>query len=146
MNDDHVTTFAPHRDAVELFVDYMHSGADKDALSAILADDVVLYGPLGDEPVTGREEVLEAIRTVGTVAADLTYQEVLSGETHHAAYFRLQIEDTVVNGMDYILLDADGRIAEVTTWWRPLPSGVQMQGHLADLLGMQAWELRTDTG
>jgi hypothetical protein len=44
------------------------------------------------------------------------------------------------------LLDADGRIAEVTTWWRPLPSGVQMQGHLADLLGMQAWELRTDTG
>jgi hypothetical protein len=146
MNDDHVTTFAPHRDAVELFVDYMHSGADKDALSAILADDVVLYGPLGDEPVTGREEVLEAIRTVGTVAADLTYQEVLSGETHHAAYFRLQIEDTVVNGMDYILLDVDGRIAEVTIWWRPLPSGVQMQGRLAGLLGMQAWELRTDKG
>ncbi|MDT5206930.1 MAG: hypothetical protein QOD34_3566, partial [Mycobacterium sp.] len=121
MNDDHVTTFAPHRDAVELFVDCMHSGADKDALSAILAEDVVLYGPLGDEPVTGREAVLEAIRTVGTVAAELTYQEVLSGETHHAAYFRLQIEDTVVNGMDYILLDADGKIAEVTIWWRPLP-------------------------
>jgi hypothetical protein len=146
MNDDHVTTFAPHRDAVELFVDCMQGGADKDALSAILADDVVLYGPLGDEPVTGREEVLEAIRTVGTVAADLTYQEVLSGETHHAAYFRLQIEDTVVNGMDYILLDVDGRIAEVTIWWRPLPSGVQMQGRLAGLLGMQAWELRTDKG
>jgi hypothetical protein len=107
---------------------------------------VVLYGPLGNEPVTGREAVLEAIRTVGMVAADLSYQEILSGETHHAAHFRLQIEDTVVNGMDYILLDADGRIAEVTTWWRPLPSGVQMQGHLADLLGMQAWELRTDTG
>jgi hypothetical protein len=94
---------------------------------------VVLYGPLGDEPVTGREAVLEAMRTVGAVAADLTYKEVLSGETHHAAYFRLQIEDTVVNGMDYILLDADGKIAEVTIWWRPLPSGVQMQGHLAGL-------------
>ncbi|MDT5205447.1 MAG: hypothetical protein QOD34_2083, partial [Mycobacterium sp.] len=72
--------------------------------------------------------------------------EVLSGETHHAASFRLQIEDTVVNGMDYILLDADGRIAEVTIWWRPLPSAVQMQGRLAGLLGMQAWELRTDKG
>jgi hypothetical protein len=145
MNGDHVTTFAPHREAVEFFVDCMHGGADKDALSAMLAEDVVLYGPLGDEPITGREAVLEAIRTVGTVAADLTYQEVLTGETHHAAYFRLQIEDTVVNGMDYILLDADGKIAEVTIWWRPLPSGVQMQGHLADLLGMQPWELRTDT-
>ena len=72
------------------------------------------------------------------------YKEVFSGETHHAAFFRLQIEDTAVNGMDYILLDADGKIAEVTIWWRPLPSGVQMQGHLAGLLGMHPWELLTD--
>ncbi|MGV9796774.1 nuclear transport factor 2 family protein [Mycobacterium sp. NPDC003449] len=138
-----MTTFAAHRDTVELFVDAMHGGADKDALSAILAEDVVLYGPLGDEPLTGREAVLQAIRAVGTVATDLTYSEILSGPTHHAAYFRLQIADTVVNGMDYILLDADGKIAEVTIWWRPLPSGVQMQRHLAGLLGMPPWELRT---
>ena len=138
-----MTTFAPHRDTAEFFVDCMHGGADKGALSGILAEDVVLYGPLSDEPVTGRDAVLEAMRGVGA-AADLTYREVLSGETHHAAYFRLQIEDTVVNGMDYVLLDADGKIAEVTIWWRPLPSGVQMQGHLAGLLGMQPWELRTN--
>jgi hypothetical protein len=128
---------------VESFVDSMH-GADKDALSGILAEDVVMYGPLGDEPVTGREAVLEAMRNVGEVATDLTYKEVLSGVTHHAAYFRLQIDDTVVNGMDYIRLDADGKIAEVTIWWRPLPSGVQMQGHLARLLGTQPCELRTN--
>ncbi len=138
-----MTTFAPHRDAVEFFVDCMHGGADKNALAGILADDVVLYGPLGDEPLIGRNAVLEAMRTVGTVATDLTYKEVLSGETHHAAYFRLQIEDTVVDGMDYILLDADGKIAEVTIWWRPLLSGVRMQRHLARLLGMQPWELLT---
>ena len=78
------------------------------------------------------------------MAADLTYKEVLSGETHHAANFRLQIEDTVVDGMDTFLLDADGKIAEVTIWWRPLPAGVQMQRHLADALGMQPWELRTN--
>jgi hypothetical protein len=139
-----LTTFAPHRDTVEFFVDSMHGGADADALSGILAEDVVLYGPLGDEPVTGREAVLEAIRTVGTVATDLTYKEVLSGKTHHAAYFRLQVEDIVVDGMDYIRLGADGKIAEVTIWWRPLPSGVQMQGRLAGLLGMRPWELRTE--
>ena len=60
-----MTTFAPHRDTVEFFVDCMHGGADKDALSGILAEDVVLYGPLGDEPVTGREAVLEAMQGVG---------------------------------------------------------------------------------
>ena len=139
-----MTTFAQYRATVESFVDCMHGGADKDTLSGILAEDVVMYGPLGDEPLVGREAVLQAMRGVGAVAADLTYKEVLSGETHHAAYFRLQIEDAVVNGMDYILLDADGKIAEVTIWWRPLPAGVQMQGHLAGLLGMKPWELLTD--
>jgi hypothetical protein len=140
---DNGTTFAPHRDTVEFFVECMHGGADNEALSGILAEDVVLYGPLGDEPVTGREAVLEAMRGVGG-AADLTYKEVLSGLRHHAAYFGLQIEDTAVDGMDYILLDADGKIAEVTIWWRPLPAGVQMQGRLAGLLGMAPWELLTD--
>jgi hypothetical protein len=47
--------------------------------------------------------------------------------------------------MDYIRLDSDGKIAEVTIFWRPLPSGVQMQGRLADGLGMPPWELRTHT-
>jgi len=139
-----MTTFAANRDTVESFVDCMHGGADNAALSDLLAEEVVMYGPLGDEPLSGREAVLDAMRGVGTVATDLTYKEVLSGETHHAAYFRLQVEDTVVNGMDYILLDADGKIAEVTIWWRPLPSAVQMQGQLAGLLGMQPWELRTN--
>jgi SnoaL-like domain len=138
-----MTTFAPHRDTVESFVDSMHGGADTDALSSILAEDVVMYGPLSDEQISGREAVLEAVRGIGGVA-DLTYKEVLTGETHHAAYFRLQIEDTVVDGMDRFLLDADGKIAEVTIWWRPLPAGVEMQRHLAGLLGMQPWELRTN--
>ncbi len=139
-----MTAFAPHRDTVEAFVKTMHGGADEDALTAILAEDVVMDGPLSDEPVTGRQAVLEAMRGIGG-AADLTYKEVLSGETHHAAYFRLQIEDTVVDGMDKFLLDAEGKIAEVTIWWRPLPAGVQMQGHLADNLGMKPWELLTHT-
>jgi hypothetical protein len=126
-----MTTFAQHRAAFESFLDCVQGGAGKDAIAGCLAENVVLIGPLSDEPLTGREAVAEAIQTVHTLAADLTYEEVLSGETHHAAFFRLQIEDTVVNGMDYALLDADGKIAEVTIFWRPLPSAVEMQGHLA---------------
>jgi hypothetical protein len=139
-----MTALAPHRDTVDAFVDGMHGGADRDALSTILAENVVLYGPLGDDPVTGREAVLDAMQAVGTVATDLTYNEVLSGETHHAAHFRLQVGATVVNGFDYILLDADGKVTEVTIWWRPLPAGVRMQRRLAGLLGMEPWELLTD--
>jgi len=108
-----MTTFAQHRAAFEFFLDCVQGGAGKDAIAGCLAENVVLIGPLSNEPLTGREAVAEAIQTVHTLAADLTYEEVLSGETHHAAFFRLQIEDTVVNGMDYALLDADGKIAEV---------------------------------
>ena len=129
---------------MESFVDCIHSGADKDTLTRLLAEDVVLYSPLGDEPFTGREAVVETIQTVNRLAADDSYKEVLSGETHHAAFFRLQIEDAAVNGIFYVLLDADGKITEVTIFWRPLPSGVELQAKLADVLGMQPWELRTN--
>ena len=104
----------------------------------------MLYGPLGDEPVTGREAAVETIQTVNRLASDDTYIEVLSGETHHAAFYRLQIGDAAVNGIFYVLLGADGKIAEVTIFWRPLPSGVALQRNLADALGMQPWELRTN--
>jgi hypothetical protein len=86
---------------------------------------------------------VETIQTVNRLAVDDSYQEVLSGDTHHAAFYRLQIGDAAVNGMLYVLLDADGKIAEVTIFWRPLLSGVALQRNLADALGMQPWELRT---
>jgi hypothetical protein len=139
-----MTKFAQHRAAFEFFIDCVQGGAGKDAIARCLAENVVLNSPLSDEPLTGREAAVEAIQTVHRLAADLTYKEVLSGETHHAAFFRLQMEDAVVDGMDYALLDADGKIAEVTIWWRPLPSAVEMQGHLAHVLGMQPWQLRTN--
>ena len=139
-----MTTFAQHRAAFESFLDCVQGGAGKDAIAGCLAENVVLIGPLSDEPLTGREAVAEAIQTVYTLAADLTYEEVLCGETHHAAFFRLQIEDTVVNGMDYALLDADGKIAEVSIFYRTLPAGVALQRNLADVIGMQPWELRTN--
>jgi hypothetical protein len=139
-----MTRLAPHRDTLESFVDCIHGGADKGTLTRLLAEDVVLYGPLGDEPVTGREAAVETIKTVNRLSSDDTHMEVLSGETHHAAFYRLQIGDAAVNGMLYVLLDADGRIAEVTIFWRSLPSGVALQRNLADALGMRSWELRTN--
>ena len=122
-----MATFAEHRNTIELFVDYMHNGADPDALQHLLAKDIMIAGPLSDEPVTGREAVAAAIQDLFGVAQRLSYQEILSGETHHAAFFRLQIDDATVDGMDYIRLDADGRIAEITIFWRPLPAAIALR-------------------
>jgi DoxX-like family len=67
-----MTTFAPHRDTLESFVDCIHGGADKDTLTRLLAKNVRLYGPFGDEPVTGREAAVETIKTVNGLSSDDT--------------------------------------------------------------------------
>jgi hypothetical protein len=139
-----MTTFAPHRDTLESFVDCIHGGADKDTLTRLFAEDVVMYSPLGGEPLTGREAVVETTKAVNKLAVVDSYEEVLSGPTHHAARYRLQVEDAAIDGIYYARLDADGKIAEVTIWWGPLPASVELQRVLADALGMQPWELRTD--
>ena len=139
-----MTTFAPHRDTLEAFVDCIHGGADEDTLRGLLVEDVVLYGPFGDDPVTGREAVVETIRTVNGLSSDDAYLEVLSGETHHAAHFRLQVGDAAVNGIFFVLLAANGEIAEVSIFYRTLPAGVALQRNLADVIGMQPWELRVN--
>lgn len=139
-----MTAFAPHRDTLEQFVDCINGGADKETLTRPLAEDVVLRGPFGDEPVTGREVAVKTMKTVNGLSSDDTYFEVLSGDTHHAAHFRLQVGDAAVNGIFLVLLDTDGKIAEVNIFYRTLQAGVALQRELAELLGMQPWELHTN--
>jgi hypothetical protein len=138
-----MTAFAPHRDTVESFVDCINGGADEATLVRLLAEDVVLYGPFGDEPVAGRDVAVQTIKTVNGLSSDDTYMEVLSGDTHHAAHFRLQVGDAAVNGIFFVLLNGDGKIAEVSIFYRTLPSGVALQRNLAEVIGMPRWELRT---
>jgi hypothetical protein len=137
-----MTTSAQHRTAFESLLACVDGSAGKDAVARCLAENVVLNSPILDEPVTGRDAVAEVLQAVYALG-DLTTEEVLSGEAHQSAFFRLQIEDTVVNGMDYARFDADGKIAELSVLWRPVPSAVEMQGHIAQFLGVQPWELRT---
>jgi len=139
-----MTTFAPHRDTLESFVDCIHGGVDNDVLTGLLAKNVRLYGPFGDEPVVGRDAAVQTIKKVNKLSSDDTYLEVLSGETHHAAHFRLQVGDAAVNGIFFVLLDADAKISEVSIFYRTLPAGVALQRNLADVIGMPPWELRTN--
>lgn len=137
-----MTSFAPHRETVEAFIDCMNNGADKDTYAGLLAEDVVLHGPLGQER-SGRDAIVAGSRAFFARATSVRYDEVLSGPTHHVVTFRVQVGDAAIDGMDKILLDSDGKIAEVTIWWRTVPAAVEMQRALADVFGVQPWELRT---
>ena len=139
-----MTAFAPHRETLEFFVDCIHGGVDQDALIGLLAEDVVLYGPFGDEPITGREAAMETMPDRQRARGTTTPMWRCSAATHHAAHFRLQIGDATVNGIFFVLLDAGGKIVEVSIFYRTVPPGVALQRNLANAIGMQPWELRTN--
>ena len=86
---------------------------------------------------------MKTINAVNGMSSDDTYLEVLSGDTHHAAHFRLEVGDAAVNGIFFVLLDAGGKIAEVSIFYRTLPAGIALQRNLADAFGWQRWELLT---
>ncbi|WP_406098839.1 hypothetical protein [Streptomyces sp. NBC_01013] len=105
-----------------------------------------LISPLGDESLVGRWADTAVIRTIGTVPADLTYEEALSGETPpRPRSSGCRPKRPLPDSMDCIRLDDDGKIAEaaISISWRPLSSAVVTKKPLARLLGMQPWERLT---
>jgi hypothetical protein len=72
-----MTTFAQHSAAFESFLDCVQGGAGKDAIAGCLAENVVLIGPLSDEPLTGREAVALYDSVVPVVAG---YGDALAGK------------------------------------------------------------------
>jgi hypothetical protein len=137
-----MTTFAPHRETLETFKDCMNNGADKDTFASLFAEDVVLHGPLGQER-SGRDVVVAGAMSLFGRATSDKYEEVFSGPTHHVARYRLEIGEAGIDGMYQVLLNADGKIAEVTIWWRTVPDAVELQRAVADINGLQPWELHT---
>jgi hypothetical protein len=99
--------------------------------------------PSATSPSAAAENAVKTITDVNGLSSDDTYFEVLSGKTHHAAHFRLQVGDAAVNGIFFVLLNDDGEIAEVNIFYRTLPAGVALQRNLADAIGMPRWELHT---
>ena len=92
---------------------------DIDAAVALLADDVVFRSPAVFAPYVGRPTVERLLRTVFVVLEDFRYTDALAGDEVHALIFEARVGDRMLQGMDLIRADADGRIAEFTVMVRP---------------------------
>ena len=139
-----MTSFAPHRETVEAFMACMNGGVDTEVYASLLAEDVVLNGPLGQQR-TGRDAVVAGSKALLSQASTVRYEEVFSGATHHCVNFRLEFGDVGIDGMDKLSLNEEGKIAEVTIWWRTIPDAVEMQRAVCGIWGVEPWELRTGT-
>jgi limonene-1,2-epoxide hydrolase len=108
---------------------------DLDAAEALLAPDVVFTSPVVFKPYAGKAITAAILRAVSGVFEDFIYvREINDADGRdHALVFTARVGDREINGCDFIHVDDNGLIDELTVMVRPL-SGAQA---LAAAMGAQ---------
>ncbi|MEU7842173.1 nuclear transport factor 2 family protein [Micromonospora sp. NPDC049114] len=106
---------------------------DADALEAALADDVLFRSPVAFKPYPGKAITAAILRGVLRVFEDFRYVRELSGEggRDHALVFEARIGDVAVEGCDFLHLDENGLIDELTVMVRPLSAAQALAAAMA---------------
>lgn len=93
---------------------------DLELVREALAEDVVLHSPVLFRGFEGREVVLAVLSHVVEVFEDFAYLDELAEEDRVVLRFRARVGDREIEGIDYLELDDDGRVTELTVFLRPL--------------------------
>jgi SnoaL-like domain len=93
---------------------------DPDAMAAALHPDVVFHSPAVFKPYEGREATMRLMRHALEVFEDFRYLDELSSDGSHGLVFAARVGDKTLEGWDYLKLDGDGLITELTVMVRPL--------------------------
>ncbi|MFE4616842.1 MULTISPECIES: nuclear transport factor 2 family protein [Streptomyces] len=104
----------PFRKAVE--------DRDPDAVEALLAEDVVFTSPVAFAPYEGRAMTAAILRGVLRVFEDFTYvREIANPDGRdHALVFTATVGGKQIQGCDFLHVDEDGKIDDLTVMVRPL--------------------------
>ncbi|KQX64039.1 MULTISPECIES: nuclear transport factor 2 family protein [unclassified Streptomyces] len=99
---------------------------DLEAVEALLAEDVVFTSPVVFKPYPGKAITASILRAVTRVFEDFRYERELDGGDgrDHALVFRARVGERELTGCDFIHLNEEGLIDELTVMVRPL-SGAQ---------------------
>ena len=95
---------------------------DLDAAVALLHEDVVFKSPVVFKPYQGREALRLILEAVLKVFEDFRYVREIGADDarDHALVFEARVGDKQLEGCDFIRLDDDGAISELTVMVRPL--------------------------
>lgn len=104
----------PFREAVE--------AGDHNAIEALLADDVVFTSPVAFTPYSGKPITAAILRGVFRVFEDFRYVREIGGpdDRDHALVFTARVGGREIEGCDFLHLDQDGLIDDLTVMVRPL--------------------------
>lgn len=92
---------------------------DLDLLSETLREDVVLHSPVLFRGFEGRETVVTVITHVAATLENFSYTDELAQGNTVVLRFKATVGDRELEGIDFLELDEDGRVRELTVFMRP---------------------------
>jgi hypothetical protein len=108
---------------------------DLDLLEETLCDDVVLHSPVLFRGFEGRDTVIAVLTHVAATLEDLTYTDELAEAGTVALRFKAKVGDRELEGIDFLELDAEGRVRELTVFMRPFSALTTFNERMAASLG-----------
>lgn len=93
---------------------------DLEGVKGTLREDVVLHSPILFRGFEGREIVIGVLSHVAATLEDFRYTDELAGEGTVVLRFKARVGDRELEGIDFLELDAEGLVRELTVFMRPL--------------------------
>jgi SnoaL-like protein len=109
---------------------------DLELLTATLHEDVVLHSPILFRGFEGREIVSQVLTHVAATLEGLTYVDELVGDATVALRFKANVGDRELEGIDFLELDEDGKVVELTVFMRPMSALTRFNEQMMSRLGV----------
>ncbi len=92
-----------------------------DAILDALAPDIVLRSPIFEVPFEGIDEAGDLFAVLLEELWPLTYLDEIPGDPH-ILHFTGEIKGKKLEGIDLLRFDEEGRVREITVFFRPFPA------------------------
>ncbi len=89
-------------------------------MTASLREDVVLHSPILFRGFEGRDVVIQVLGHVVETLEDFAYTDELAGDRTVVLRFTAKVGDRELEGIDFLELDEEGRVEELTVFMRPM--------------------------
>jgi len=109
---------------------------DLDLLAETLREDVELHSPILFRGFEGRDVVTQVLTHVAATLEGLTYVDELHEGNAVALRFKARVGDRELEGIDFLELDEDGRVAVLTVFMRPMSALTAFNERMAERLGV----------
>lgn len=110
---------------------------DLEAAKATLREDVVLHSPILFRGFEGRDVVAQVLTHVAATLEDFRYTDELADDDNVVLRFKARVGDRELEGIDFLELDEQGQVAELTVFMRPLSALNAFNEQMAARLGVE---------